>query len=539
MQFGIRNLVRITLISAGLILGAMPATVLGQGGNSAGSVIVSGPVVPKISPALRSLPQSNSDSRQANTEAKPAPPTTGSLNGVTTPSPTLNFEGQSGSTIFPPDTSGDVGPDHYVQVVNMNVAIYNKSGTLLGSWPTNTLWTGFGGPCETRNDGMAVVLFDDMANRWLITQYAIDTAGVQCVAVSVTPDPEGSYYQYAFPMPQFPDYPKFGIWPDGYYFGTNSGYVNNYYAHVLDRNSMLAGNAATMQSFGGNANFLMPADADGATSPPANSPGYFYTFYKNGYADHPPGPDRLAIYEFDVDWAVPANSTFTLATELPITAFNYTVCGIWQMDCIPQPGTSVKIDSLSNWPMPRLQYRNFGSYAAMVGNFTVDLDNTDTAAIRWFELRKTGADPWTLYQEGTYSPDSDHRFNGSIAMDAQGNIALEYTVSSATTYPSIRYAVRTPTDPPGTLRAEATLIDGTGSQTGSSSRWGDASAMSVDPTVNCTFWMTNEYHLVNNIGSFWHTRIGTVAMPDCSSAVSTVSFPWPTFLPSIIKSSRP
>ena len=206
----------------------------------------------------------------------------------------------------------------------------------------------------------------------------------------------------------------------------------------------------------------MPADADGQSPPPAGEPEYFYTNYDEGYPDHPPGVDRLAIYEFDVDWATPANSTFTLVTEIPVAPYNYTVCGFFGPDCIPEPPPGVGLNSLSWWPMVRLQYRNLGDYEAMVSNFTVDLDGTDKAAIRWFELRKSGADPWALQQEGTYAPDASHRWMGSIAMDGSGNIALGYSVSDATvTKPSIRYAVHEYTDPPGTMQAEAVIMNGT------------------------------------------------------------------------------
>ncbi|MEZ4644669.1 MAG: hypothetical protein R3E31_18355 [Chloroflexota bacterium] len=177
----------------------------------------------------------------------------------------------------------------------------------------------------------------------------------------------------------------------------------------------------------------MPADLDGPSAPPAGSPGYFYTMLAEGYPNHPAGVDRVVLYEFDVDWAVPGNSTFGIAQEIPIADYNYTVCGFFVGDCIPQPGTAQGIDSLSYWPMWRFAYRNLNSYEAMVGNFTVDVDGTDRAAIRWFELQNDGTS-WSLHQEGTLAPDSDHRFMGSIAMDGSGNIALGYSVSSATTF---------------------------------------------------------------------------------------------------------
>ncbi|MBK8433628.1 MAG: carboxypeptidase regulatory-like domain-containing protein [Chloroflexi bacterium] len=236
-----------------------------------------------------------------------------------------------------------------------------------------------------------------------------------------------------------------------------------------------------------------------------------------GYPDHPAGVDRLAFYEFDVDWATPGNTTFTMVDEIPIADYNYTVCGFFVGDCIPQPGTAQELDSLSYWPMWRFGYRNLGSYEALVGNFTVDVNGADRAAIRWFELRDSGSG-WDLHQEGTHAPDSDHRWMGSIAMDGSGNIALGYSVSSGTTIPSIRYATRLASDPLGTLQAEENVITG-GTQTGGASRWGDYSSMSVDPADDCTFWYTNEYHDVNATAFNWNTRIVVFRIPECTGAL--------------------
>ncbi len=439
-----------------------------------------------------------------------------------TPSPIMTFEGQGEfGAVTPPDTNGDVGPNHYVQMVNLSYEIYDKAGnSLIGPLDNNTLWAGQGGRCETDNSGDPVVLYDEMADRWLLTQFAVGgVPEAMCLAVSQTPDPTGAYYLYEFGMPDFPDYPKLGIWPDGYYMGTNTGTPNHYYAHVFDRVNILAGNVAGHQYVADMPNFLMPADSDSVMPPPAGAPGVFYTFYKDGYANHPAGVDRIELYEFDVDWVTPANTTFTTASVLPITAFNYTVCGFFAGDCIPQQGTSQRLSSLSYWPMARMQYRNFGSYAAMVSNFTVDTDGSDHAGIRWFEVRKTGATPWSLYQEGTFAPDAEHRFMGSMAMDGSGNIALGYTLSGNNTMPALAYATRLSTDPLGTLQSEAILYPGGGSQISGADRWGDYSAMNVDPTDNCTFWFTSEYHNVNDTAFDWNTRIGTFRIPGCTGAL--------------------
>ncbi|NUM48510.1 MAG: Ig-like domain-containing protein [Anaerolineales bacterium] len=459
-------------------------------------------------------------------------------NGVSsgeTPSVLLTFEGVSSlSGVTPPDTNGDVGPNHYVQMTNFSFRIWNKGDVDNGIAPTpltapillGTFFAPLGNGCQN-NYGDPVVMYDDMADRWLLSQFDLSGTLGLCIAISTTPDPTGTYYLYNFSTPAFPDYFKFGVWPDGYYMSTNTGSPNQYWAHVFDRNKMLAGLPATRQGFGGIANFLMPADVDGTTPPPAGSPGIFYTMYDQGYVNHPAGVDRLAIYHLDVDWTTPGNSSLSLAQEIPISAYNYTVCGFFVQNCLAQPGTSQTIDTLSYWPMFRFQYRNFGgSDERMVGNFTVDLNNTNKAAIRWFEVRKNGG-TYNLYQEGTYAPDNAHRWMGSIAMDKNGNIALGYSVVSAsnpTVIPSVRYATRLTTDPLGTLQGEATMWAGTGVQTGAV-RWGDYSNMVVDPVDGCHFWFTTEYHDINDAGFNWNTRIGVFQIPECDSNITPTPTP--------------
>ena len=448
-----------------------------------------------------------------------------SVNAGDTPNVLLTFEGvPSLSGVTPPDTNGDVGPNHYVQMTNFSFQIWDKGDPDNGIAPTaltapkllGTFFAPLGGGCQN-NSGDPVVMYDDMADRWLLSQFDLSGVLGMCIGISTTPDPTGTFFLYNISTPDFPDYFKFGVWPDGYYMSTNTGFPNQYYAHVFDRAKMLAGLPATRQSFGGIANFLMPADADGQTAPPAGSPGIFYTMYDQGYPNHPAGVDRLAIYEFDVDWTTPGNSTFSLAQELPIAAYNYTVCGFFVQNCISQPGTGQTLDSLSYWPMFRFQYRNFGGGdERMVGNFTVDLNNTNKAAIRWFEIHKNGSN-YSLFQEGTYAPDNAHRWMGSIAMDQAGNIALGYSVSNASNpsvIPSIRYATRLASDPLGTLQNETTMWAGTGVQTGIV-RWGDYSNMTVDPVDGCHFWYTNEYHNTNDSGFGWNTRVGVFIIPEC------------------------
>jgi hypothetical protein len=406
----------------------------------------------------------------------------------------------------PPDTNGDVGPNNYIQIVNATkVAIFDKAGHLLQA-PFNlgSLWSS--GTCRS-NAGDPVALYDGLANRWLLSQFA-DPNHV-CVAISTAANPQGTYHLYTFNVSQFPDYFKFGVWPDAYYMGANQ---SSYTAWAFDRVKMLAGDpTAGSVRFGGQTNFLLPADLDGPTGPPAGTPGYFYTFKDNTFHS---GVDRIEVFALHVDWSNPGSSTFVLDASLPVAPFTYTVCGFFNFDCVRQQGTAQKVDVVSEWPMHRFPYRNFGDHQTLLGNFTVGGGTGQTgAAIRWFELRKTTGG-WTLFQQGTLDPgDGNDRYMGSIAMDGAGDIALGFSVTSSAIHPSIHYATRTPSDPPGTLQAEAVLINGGGSQTGSN-RWGDYSAMAVDPANDCSFWYTNEYYSTN-AATRWQTAVGVFTVPTC------------------------
>ena len=509
-----------------------------SGDAAAGPVFVSSPVTPGVSPKVwalpnteavveagrvrevnprrtGSLPSESVEEAEAMGESPPAPD--GNVEphvSFASPEPLFSFEGISATGSVPPDTVGDVGPNHYVQMVNTSFAIFDKAGNILqGPVEINQLWTGQGNACETFNDGDPIVLYDPLADRWLLCQLSLagdfdNPPWYMCVALSQTPDPTGSYFLYAFEITDvFPDYPKFGVWPDAYYMSSND--EPNVGAYAFDRANMLAGQPAVFQKIQVHRNFMLPGDLDGPTPPPPGSPNYFYTMMDDTVWPNlgVPGPDRLEVWEFHVDFTVPANSTFSLAASLPTTPFIYTVCGFFNFDCIPQKDVVQRVDAVSEWPMWRLQYRNFGTHETLVGNFTVDVDNTNHAGIRWFELRKTaGGSSWSIHQEGTHSPDENHRWMGSIAMDMGGNIALGYSVSSIDLYPSIRYATRLAGDPPGSLQDEATLISGTGSQI-FFDRWGDYSSMNVDPEDGRTFWYTNEYYETIAPG-LWRTRIG-------------------------------
>ncbi|MFJ2030694.1 carboxypeptidase regulatory-like domain-containing protein [Streptosporangium sp. NPDC087985] len=437
-----------------------------------------------------------------------------------------NFEGVGNvDGVLPPDINGDVGPNHYVQMVNLSYAVYNKSGSLLlGPLPGNALFAGFGGPCETRNDGDPVVLYDEAADRWMVTQFAVPggSAGYhQCMAISQTPDPTGAYYRYDFFYHQtrMNDYPKYGIWPDAYYMTANE-FAPSFVgagAVAFEREKMLAGQPARMVYFHLGPDFggILPSDAEGL-APPTGAPNPFVMFDDDAWGVSP--TDRLLMWDFKVDWSNPANSTFgnNLAPNryLETAPFDSNMCN-YARGCVPQQGTSAKLDAISDRLMYRAAYRNFGDHASIVLNHTVDADGTDHAGVRWYELRSTNPSNWAIHQQGTYAPDADHRWMASGAMDVSGNIALGYSASGSTSFPSIRMAGRLAGDPLGQLgQSERTLIAGTGAQTHSAARWGDYTSMSVDPTDGCTFWFTSEY-LSTTSSANWQTRIGAMKFPNC------------------------
>ncbi|MES2069279.1 MAG: hypothetical protein V4488_02950 [Pseudomonadota bacterium] len=425
------------------------------------------------------------------------------------------FTGPQGSFTVnsaPPDTTGAVGATQYVQWVNSSFAVFDKStgNPVYGPAAGNTLWHGFGGVCETTNDGDPIVQYDKQAGRWVMMQFAVPSGGpyTQCVAVSQTSDATGAYNRYAFTYSGFNDYPKVGVWPDGYYVTFNIFSGNSFSGAkvcAMDRAKMLAGQAATQQCVQLSSNYgsVLPADLDGTTAPPAGSPNYMVN----------KGSSSLSLWKFYVDWSNTANTKLVGPTVIPVAAFNAACNG---GTCIPQAGTSQKLDSLADRLMYRLAYRNFGSYESLVVNHSVAVGTnrkSTYAAVRWYELRNLSATP-TIYQQSTYAPDSTFRWMGSIAMDKMGNIALGYSTSSASLNPGLRYATRLANDPLNTLANETLMVQGAGSQTQNLSRWGDYTHMSVDPIDDCTFWYTGQYLKQN--GTFnWSTRIASFKISGC------------------------
>jgi len=482
--------------------------------------------LPHRGPAL----EAESEERESEAEALAAP--------FPQPAPALalGFEGVSNrDNRVPPDTVADVGPNHVVQWVNTSFAIWDKQGHLLyGPVNGRTLWNGFGGICETHESGDPIVLYDSLADRWLMSQLAFDIPNNfhQCIAISQTADPTGGWYRYDFLFSNtlLNDYPKFGVWPDGYYMAVNQYDGSDFRqfrgqgAVAYEREQMLVGGPARMIAFdlytvNPNYSAALPSDLDGPIPPPPGSPNLFVAVDddSSGFTTF----DRMSIWKFHVDWTNVASSTFGVSGNpdyvIDLTAagfaFDSNLCN-YSRSCIPQPG-GASAAALSDRLMYRLAYRNFGDHEALVVNHTVDT-GADHAGVRWYELRRTGDGAPVLHQAGTYAPDANHRFMGSAAMDGAGNVAVGYSVSSATTFPSIRYAARRPSDPPGTLPlGEGTIADGTGYQAGAA-RWGDYSLMTIDPVDDCTFWYTQEYYAVT--GPFpWQTRIGAFKVDGCGS----------------------
>lgn len=484
------------------------------------------------------------------------------------PAPTKNFEGQtatdSGCNCIPPDTNGAAGATQYVQMVNSSLAVYAKSDGARISGPVqiNSLFSGLPetNECRINNDGDPVVIYDQLARRWLLSQFAApgDERGYhECIAISKTEDATGEYWLYDFKVGEtegFQDYPHFGLWTDGYYMSSHRFNPEYYYGSsvfAFERDKMLAGQPAQMVTF-----FLrsvdpgtfghLPVSLDGYTLPPAGTPAYFVEVEEENDRLLR-SRDQMRIWKFSVDWTTPENSTFGINGgantgygveggqadyEIPVAAFERPACVRDQGNCVPQPGSYTQLDPLGDRLMFRAAYRNFGDHDSLIINHTVVADGTtQQLGPRWYEVRNlTGGGTPTIFQQGTFAPDSGdllYRWMGSAAMDARGNIAIGYSTSSASQFPSIAYAGRLASDPLGTLaQGETQIWAGGGPENPylfvgpAVGRWGDYSALTVDPVDDNTFWFTTEYFPdpatdpVGHAGTVWHTRIASFRLPD-------------------------
>ena len=529
-----------------------------------------------VSPALRSLPLGKkhvadpSKLLEIRPEGGPRARSRGYKSGdgalqllkpaaPTIPAPLLTFEGLSnednfnifGFRVNPPDPNGEVGPNHFVEMINLVFAVYDKAGNLLaGPIDTGSLWTDFAIPDCTDPSGDPVVLYDQFMDRWLLSQFT--TSGLNdptkpfwnCVAISTSGDPTGTYYRYAFETTSdgifyFPDYPKYGNWTDSYVittreFGPTIEYGIGVYA--LEKNKMVNGdpNARSVKFFiDGNdpdllplvGDGLLPADPDGKQKPKTDT-AIPIIGTQDDDADYGATFDALNIWDLYVKWRSTPIASLELNIQLATAPFDSIFpCAPTSRDCLPQPGIvdpAQYLDILSYRQRPtfRLAYRNFGTYESLVTNQSVEA-TAGVAGARWYEIRRTNG-TYSIYQQGTYAPaDGVHRWMGSIAQDKKGNMALGYSVvNGVDVFPGIRYTGRLKGDTLGLMTlGEATIINGTGVQLTTNSRWGDYTSMNIDPSDDCTFWYTNEYYTLAGQGTSaagWQTRIGKFKLPGCN-----------------------
>ena len=457
---------------------------------------------------------------------------------VLAPVPILTFEGldlTNWGAGWPPDVNGDVGRSnvgaenrgYYIQAVNTSFGIFDKAtGTLVAATTFDDFFDGTGTPCDDSNMGDPIVLYDRYLDRWLITDYAFSDVSTpphyQCIAMSASNDPvSGGWYIWALNFENndgvssssnvLNSYPKVGVWEDGYYFTFNDFDMDNGGDYLgvtiwaLDKNAMASGTLSGMLGFLDYSSHpyawsLLPANAKSPTPPPSGEPEFLITIGDDAWGGI--SSDSIAIYLLDVDFD---NMTSSISgpTVVEVASFDSDMCG-YSENCIPQPGTLNKLDALSSRLMHSAFYWNYGTHESIFLNHTVDAGG-DHAGIRWYELRDPAGSPY-IYQQGTYAPDSRHRWMASIAANSSADVAIGFSISSSNQYPSIYYAGRKSTDPLGTLgQGETALQQGQGSQW-NTGRWGDYTMLTVDPDDDQTFWYTNEYYAVN--GTDWNTKIG-------------------------------
>jgi hypothetical protein len=435
---------------------------------------------------------------------------------------------------WPPDTNGDVGPNHYIQTVNTSIGIFDKSGVRVAAFTFDALFSqgATGTPCDNSNQGDPVVLYDPIGDRWIISDFAWTNFSTgpfyECFAVSKTADPvNGGWSFYPFKVENttlLPDYPKLGVWPDGIYMSANvfsttgSQSFKNVQLWAFDRVAMEAGTPATSVSFNLPARIqgvtvfsALPSNARSVTGlPPAGRPNLFASIY---------GSYNIRVWKFHVNYVTPSQSTLTGPTNVGISTFNVGPASVPE-----QQGNT--LDTLTYRLMMQNQYTNIGGRESLWLTHTVGNGGSpNVAQVRWYEVPVTGGTVSAVRQQSTFAPDSKNRFMPSLAVDKVGNMAIGYSVSDSTMSPAIRYAGRLASDPLSTLgQSETSLIEGTGFQCCNFSdgtvnhRWGDYSAMTIDPD-GCTFWFTTEYADAQPTTlreDNWKTRIGSFKYANCA-----------------------
>ena len=425
----------------------------------------------------------------------------------------VDFDGIPSPGYAPSDSNMAVGPNHIVETVNVQFAVFNKSGATLAG-PTNilSLFTPLGGVCSG-TVGDPIALYDRQADRWVITMIGSNGNYAECVAVSQTNNPAGAYYLFGYSFgANLNDYDKLGVWATA----SNSAYLATYNIFSpsgflgadlcgFDRAKMLAGDSSAAQlcqltpSSEGS---YLPSDMDGPTPPVDGTPGLFITWQSAN-------PGQLYLRKLTLDFAT-ATATLSVATTISV-ANDALACGGSGGTCVPQLGTGQFLDTLGDRMMYRFAVRHFADHDRAVVNHTVA--GGGHTAIRWYELYDP-AGSVTLNQQGTFNPDGTFRWMASIAEDQNADIGMGYSASSSSINPAIRITGRVPGDPLGSMESEASMLVGTGSQTTGLSRWGDYTAMVVDPSDDCTFWYVDQYEKVS--GTFnWHTNIGSFNFSGC------------------------
>jgi hypothetical protein len=483
----------------------------------------------------------------------------------------VGFEGPHGNPLGrnPSDNSLAVGPRHVFQIVNSRFAIFDKKGTVLyGSAPTNTLFKGFGGTCEARNNGDGVVRYDQVAQRWLIVMPIFRRAAARVdqpplwtardeawiappgvagqpgpaaklfvpplaaptppaaapasppagrgqqppYAISTSSDPLGSYYRYEFLRPLFPDYPRPAVWTDGYYVPTSTGDdVIQKHVCIAERDRMLRGLPAREQCIViDGVNFLNNADLQGRRLPPAGAPNIMMaaggTQLKKDVGD-----DGVYAWSVKADWRDVSKTRAAGPVKIAVSPYQY-LCDGQLTSCVPQPGTDRRLDAQGDKIMAQLVYRNVNGRESIVAVHSVN-----TAAggggVRWYEFGVGKARAVTLRQQGTYAPDGFYRWMGSPAIDKHGNIGIGYSFGGTPHFAGQRFAARLANDPLGllTLR-EAVLVEGEAAQT-NTLRWEDYTQTAIDPGDDCTIWYVGDYY--KKAASNYSTRIGALRLPGC------------------------
>ena len=490
-----------------------------------------------LKPGIREAgdPSPKQPAAQRSTTSRPA-----AVIDTPMPSPLLSFDGLSnydnlnayGLFFLPPDMNGDVGPRHYVQAVNSLLRVFDKAGTpLTPPFKISDLFASLNTPCSLRNDGLAIVQYDQLADRWLISQYCNNFPPFrQLIALSKTGDPTGEYYLWEFVMPnnRLNDFSKFGVWPDGYYMSdeefTGSDY-NGAGIFAFDRAKMLRGEPNvryiyfnTVSDSPERRRNMIPSDLDGLTPPPAGTPNVFVSYTADEYGD---AADAIRLFDFHASFGSPSQSTFTERPESPLAVAPFDPTSPQFRADIRQPAPGDFLDSNSDRVNYRAAYRNLGDRQSIVVNQTVRTSSSGEyrAGVRVHELSKSGT-AFTVRDSSTIGDAASSRWIGGVAQDGQGNLAVSYNYVRDDKQPSILYTGRLASEPVGAFRTEATLVEGTGVQRAFGYRWGDYNSINIDPNDDCTFWTTGEYYSLasQEFSEFtWLTRIGTFRFPECTT----------------------